>query len=164
MGSTLKAPIPTLFKDTTVHDVANQMDSFTDIVDTRQLETLKNQLKQINSPTRSQALDLAMIASPLGPSQVDIANLAAKKDLPSFLTQNPPILRRAIHNSERRACSAMMVKRDPPTIFLNEKTTRNLRFETDDKDSDEHDKVFQVCKVGRQERSASLPSADISVS
>ena len=159
----IKGPLPSLFKEATQEEL-NQMDSFTDIVDTLHIDTIAEGLKEMNSPTRSQALDLALMASPLGPSQVDIGNLSSKKDLPYFITRNPPLLRRAIHNSERRACSAMMVTRDPPTIFINEKSTRNLRFESEDPDLVENEKMFQMCKVGRQERSASLPSADISVS
>ena len=154
-------PLPSLFKE----EDLNQIDSFTDIVDTLHIDTLTQKMKEMTSPTRSQTMDITQMATPLGPSQVDIGNLCGKKDLPYFITRNPQLLRKAFLTSERRACSAMMVTTDPPTIFINESSTRQpkIRFETEDPDLTETEKIFQMCKVGRQERSASLPSADISV-
>ena len=101
------------------------------------------------------------MTTPIGPSQVDIGNLV---DPSYFVTMNPQ-LRRTVH-TERRACSAMMMSTDPPTIFLSEDSSHKpkLLSEAEDPKLIENDKIFQMCKFERQERSASLPSSDISVS
>ena len=53
---------------------------------------------------------------------------------------------------DRRACSAMMYSKDQPNIFINECVVHSRLQEE-----------VEGAEKERQERSASLPSADISV-
>ena len=158
----LQRPLQSLLNETTNEEL-NQIDSFTEIMESLNAHVNQSKTKDVQSPTRSQALDLALMASPLGPSQVDIGNLSSRRELPNFMVRKPPAFKRASQNSERRAFSAMMMSRDMPTIFINETSSRKLQTVPSEHNSVETEKMFQMWKMGRQERSASLPSTDISV-
>ena len=78
---------------------------------------------------------------------------------------------------ERRACSAMMYTKDQPKIYINDCLVHNMRHPRDGGDmrhtrdnmeememieTVERENMFKIQAI-RRERSASLPSADISV-
>ena len=68
---------------------------------------------------------------------------------------------------ERRACSAMMYTKDQPKIYINDCLVHSVRHSSETMQERlemvEREKMFRIQAIKR-ERSASLPSADISVS